>query len=141
MMTHTQTDDLARVRADFERWRSETAGHGRIPDRLWRAAVNLLQSHAVSIVCKELRLSAGDLKKRRQALVTNGSSRTGVAPAFVELRAIDHDPAAIHASPSPSAPLRLEFARADGARLSLELPPSEWARVEALCASFLRSDV
>jgi hypothetical protein len=94
----------------------------------------------VSVVCKELRLSAGDLKKRRQALVTNDSTRTGVAPAFVELRAVDRDAAAIHASPSPSAPFRLEFARADGARLSLELPPSEWARVEALCASFLRPD-
>jgi hypothetical protein len=138
MMTHPQPDDLARVRADFERWRSESSGRGHIPDRLWREAVNLLQSHAVSVVCKELRLSAGDLKKRRHAMMTNDSARTAMAPAFVELRAVDRDDVSKLTSPSPTAQLRVELMRADGVRLSLELRPSEWARVEALCASFLR---
>jgi hypothetical protein len=41
MLSHPQTDDLARVRAEFERRRSESSGRGRIPDRLWHAAVNL----------------------------------------------------------------------------------------------------
>jgi hypothetical protein len=59
------SDDLSRVRADFERWRSEAAGRGRIPDRLWRAALSLLETPAPSTVCRELHLSSTDLKNLR----------------------------------------------------------------------------
>lgn len=100
--------------------------------------MNLLQSHAMSVLCKELRLSAGDLEKRRRALITEDGRRRALAPAFVELRAVGRDAAVKPASALPTAPLRVELI--DGVRLSLELPPSAWARVEAVCDSFLRPD-
>jgi hypothetical protein len=59
---------LARVRAEFDQWRSGRSGRGRIPDRLWRLAVSLLDSFSTAVVCRELRLSAGELRKHRQAL-------------------------------------------------------------------------
>jgi hypothetical protein len=63
-MAQPMSDDLAHVRAEFERWRSEAAGRGRIPDRLWRVAISLLHNHALSPVGRELHLIVGDLKKR-----------------------------------------------------------------------------
>ena len=50
MMAQPMSDDLARVGAEFERWRSEAAGRGRIPDRLWRVAILLLETHAPLMV-------------------------------------------------------------------------------------------
>lgn len=140
MMSQTMSDDLARVRAEFERWRSESAGRGRIPDRLWRAAISLLQTHAPSTVCRELRLSATDLKKRRQTLAAGFTAASGAPPAFVELRAVDLGGSATRLAREPGLdepPVRLELTRADGAKLALDIASCQWARVEALCAAFL----
>lgn len=141
MMTQTKTDDLARVRAEFEQWRSQSSGRGRIPDRLWRMAIGLLDHTSPSVVCRELRLAAGDLKKRRQALTPALEATSVVAPAFVEVRAVDLTGPAI---PSPTdidrgeAPVHVELTRGDGARLVLEIPPRNWQCVEALYCAFLR---
>jgi hypothetical protein len=140
MTAQPKTVELARVRAEFERWRAERAGWGRIPDRLWRAAVSLLQTHAPSTVCRELRLSATDLKKRRQALAATPNAARVTPPPFVELRAVDlTTPVTRSASDQGpgEAPVRLELTRSDGARLTLDVPSTYWARVEALCAAFL----
>jgi hypothetical protein len=140
MMAQPMSDELARVRAEFERWRSEAAGRGRIPDRLWRAAISLLGTHAPSTVCRELRLSATDLKKRRQALAAGSTASRIAAPAFVELRAVDLGGSATRLARDPGPhelPVRLNLTRPDGARLALEIPSGQWARVEALYAAFL----
>ena len=139
-MSQPMSDDLARVRAEFERWRSEAAGRGRIPDRLWRAAISLLEAHAPSTVCRELRLSAGDLKKRRQSLAAVEPAAGGAPPTFIELHAVALGGSVMRTAPDSAPdepPMRLELTRIDGARLALEIPSRQWARVEALCASFL----
>jgi hypothetical protein len=73
---------LARVRTEFDQWRSGRSGRGRIPDRLWRLAVSLLDSCSAAVVCKELGLSPGALRNHRRSLDAKSS-------AFVELRALD----------------------------------------------------
>ena len=94
MEAHARDDlTLARVRAEFDQWRSGRSGRGRIPDRLWRLAVSLLGSFSVAVVCRELHLSAGDLRKHRQALDTKAERSVSATPAFVELRAVDLTPA------------------------------------------------
>lgn len=45
---------LARVRVEFDQWRAGRSGRGRIPDRLWRLAVALLDSFSTAVVCREL---------------------------------------------------------------------------------------
>ena len=140
VMTQSMSDDLARVSADFERWRSEAAGRGRIPDRLWRAALSLLHTHAPSTVCRELRLSPAELKKWPQALAATPAAARVTPPTFVELRAIDLTAPITRPAADlglGEAPVRLELTRPDGARLVLDVPATHWARVEALCAAFL----
>jgi hypothetical protein len=133
-------DALVRVRAEFDQWRMGRSGRGRIPDRLWRSALALLEQHAPSTVCKELRLSASDLKKRRQALLATHDTTT-TAPAFVELRAVDLTRKVSRRSRDAHAratSVRAVLERPDGSRLTLELPATAASEVEALCVAFLR---
>ena len=39
MTTQPKALNLARMRSEFEHWRSDGSGRGRIPERLWRAAL------------------------------------------------------------------------------------------------------
>ena len=141
MMSQSHSNDLAHVREEFEKWRSQSSGRGRIPDRLWRLAIDLLDHVSTSVVCRELHLAAGDLKKRRLALA-GAVDGAPSAPPFVELSAIDL------AAPATRSKLRVgpesvevdaELTRPDGARLVLHLRPTEWELVEALCTAFLRA--
>jgi hypothetical protein len=62
MTSQPQCDYLAHVCTDFEQWRSQSSGRGRILERLWRMAVDLLDHVSTSVVCRELRLAACDLE-------------------------------------------------------------------------------
>jgi hypothetical protein len=53
------------VSGHFQEWR-RTKGKGeRIPERLWREAMELVPDYGVSQVCRTLRLSGTDLNRRR----------------------------------------------------------------------------
>jgi hypothetical protein len=125
---------LARVRAEFDEWRSGRSGRGRIPDRLWRQAISLLDSCSAAVVCKELGLSPGALRNHRRSLDATSS-------AFVELRALDLIPtrpkqtSRVEAAP---AQIRAVLERGDGSRLTLELPTAVPVLVETAIATFLR---
>jgi hypothetical protein len=132
---------LARVRAEFDQWRSGRSGRGRIPDRLWRLAVSLLDSFSTAVVCRELRLSAGDLRKHRQALDAKAPAPKTAVPAFVELRAVDLTPAPAPRTSgvdAPAPPVRAVIERGDGSRLTLELAPTTSAVLESVITMFLR---
>lgn len=51
----------------FEDWRARRQGHERIPEHLWKAAVDLCKTQPATHVCRCLRLSYSDLKKRMAA--------------------------------------------------------------------------
>jgi hypothetical protein len=136
-------DDLAlsRIRAEFDQWRAGRSGRGRIPDRLWRLAVSLLDSFSTAVVCKELRLSAGDLRKHRQALDTKTPAPKTAVPSFVELRAVDLTPTSPKRTPgvaAPAPPVRAVIERGDGSRLTLDLAPATPALLESVI-TMLRS--
>lgn len=137
-----QEISLARVRAEFDQWRSSGSGRGRIPDRLWRLAVALLDSFPTSIVCKELRLSPGDLRKRRRVVDAALEHAAPSMPAFVELRAVDLARDSRLSSPptlaASAGSVRAVLERGDGSRLTLDLPSDAGASIDALVTAFLR---
>jgi hypothetical protein len=132
---------LARVRAEFDEWRSGRSGRGRIPHRLWLQAVSLLDSCSAAVVCKELGLSPGALRKHRQALEAKTPLPNTAMPTFVELRAVDLTPAPpsrISGVEAAAPPVRAVIERGDGSRLTLELALALPAVLESVITTFLR---
>ena len=130
------TDDLARTRTLFEQWRAVRQGRSKIPDELWQAAVALHGRYSASQLCRELRLSARALRSRLPKSMPN---TTVSRPAFVPLP-IETLGWLTPTSPAVAATeIRLVWERADGARLHLCLPSSQWSQAEALCRAFLSS--
>lgn len=58
--------DLERVLAEFAAWRAKPRRR-RIPDRLWTAAVGLLDRYSASLICRQLRLNSTRFQQARDA--------------------------------------------------------------------------
>jgi hypothetical protein len=129
------SDDLARTRTLFEQWRATRVGRAKIPDELWQAVVALHGCYSASQLCRELRLSAGALRSRLQ----EGASEKSSHPAFVPVRAEPFGWPAPTVPLASAAEIHLVWERADGTRLHLSLPASQWTQAEALCTAFFRS--
>lgn len=110
---------LAVVQQQFEHWRCRRSKKREpIPAHLWQAAVMLCTRYPITHVCRQLRLSFAELKKRV-------SSIPEPAPGFVQIDMSDF-----------SGPWQLECERADGARLRLS-GSGRWAAIEALLSRFV----
>lgn len=136
--------DLARTRHAFEVWRANRQRRTRIPPQLWEQAVSLLAFHPLSRVARELRLDPAELRKRGQAVVKQPAPALSLAPRFVEIAAAGLNDANSSQLQTPAVPntttaCRLQIERADGHRLTLHLPSSEWSRIEALYSLFLHT--
>ena len=142
----TAKDDLARTRQAFDAWRANRRSRTRIPPELWDQAVLLLNHHPITHVARQLRLDPTKLRKRRLSVHQSGLPNSSPAPHFLEVRAAGLNsksgPTLIS---DPSAPRltteaawRLQIERADGHRLTLSVPSSEWSHIEALYSLFLR---
>ena len=66
-MNHTVSDNFSTietVQEQFRTWRSNRVNKREpIPAHLWKAAAELCQTHPISHICRELRLSFADLKR------------------------------------------------------------------------------
>jgi hypothetical protein len=80
----TLPSDLARGRDQFQAWREQRTGRGRIPHALWTLAVRLAKRHGVSRTAAVLGLDYDSLKKRAETATSQPQSSP---PAFVELPA------------------------------------------------------
>lgn len=59
------TQTIETVERQFEQWRSSRIKKREpIPQHLWKAAAQLCEAHPITHVCRRLRLSFADLKKR-----------------------------------------------------------------------------
>jgi len=108
-MDTTQINDqftLESVQQQFTDWRATRHGKREpIPDRLWRAAVQLCNVHSVNYVSRSLRLSYTALKKRLAGV----HSTKEKSLQFLRLEV---------GSPY-SAQWQMECIRADGGRLQV----------------------
>jgi hypothetical protein len=120
--------NLVAAATRIDQWRRSASGRRRIPDSLWKLAVDLAGEHGLSQTAAALRLDYYDLKKRaveRTALAQPSVAANG----FVEL-----NPAAL-AMPCQCT---IEFEKPCGSRLRIELQGSI-PDLEALGRSFWES--
>jgi hypothetical protein len=123
--------DLVQAAARFERWRRGTSAAGRIPDSLWKLAVNLAREHGLSRTATTLKLGYYDLKKRvaERAAFAPSSAGGTAADGFVELSA---------AALAMPCQCTIEFEKPCGSRLRIELKGSV-PDLESLGRSFWES--
>jgi hypothetical protein len=56
--------DLDRLEKELDLWRRQKLGRRRLPEEMWQAAVELARGQGVSYVCRRLRLSYVELRRR-----------------------------------------------------------------------------
>ncbi len=61
---------LEAVAEHFAQWRDNKTTGARIPERLWREAIALVNTYRISQITRTLRLSGSDLNKRRRQLTS-----------------------------------------------------------------------
>lgn len=143
-MSANPKPDLQEVKAKFASFRANRQGKKEIPENLWAAAVTLLDHYPFQVVWQELRLKPEYLKRRAGLAKDNKTPRREKAAKFLtltnrELTEIKND---TNKQPAPASvnqalECRLVIERCDGSRLQLNMPV-DWARIEALCSSFLK---
>jgi hypothetical protein len=106
---------LLKLKQQFEHWRqTRKKTSERIPVSLWDQAIELTPVLANSYVAKQLRLSPGDLKRRRLSQPASAIvAMPAAAPSFIEL------PAPASWSWSSAEPVSIEVERTDGVRMRL----------------------
>jgi hypothetical protein len=120
---------LARAAARWAQWRRARVLGTRIPESLWKLALELAARHGVSKTAVALRVDYYSLKERLDAQTPprRVGSAAAQAPAFVEL------------TPPPLAVAGgcvIEFEKASGAKMRIELPGSQMPDLAALGRSF-----
>ena len=119
--------ELARAAARWAQWRRTRELGARIPESLWKLALELAARHGVSRTAMVLRVDYYALKKRLDAQTPPRRVGSAAALAFVEL-------------PPPSLATAggcvIEFEKASGAKMRIELPGSQVPDLAALGRSF-----
>ena len=105
-------DGFAQARGELERWRRGGGRGRRIPEGLWKAAVELAREHGVSKTALRLGLDYYGLKQRVAAATKKPTGGDGRGAGFVEIPA--WRPVSV-----PECVLELEHPR--GVRLRIEL--------------------
>lgn len=72
---------IERVSGQFAQWREHKSKRDRIPEHLWRAAVEVAQRHGVHATSRALRLEHSALRRR----VEKTARHMGDAATFIEL--------------------------------------------------------
>ena len=108
------TAELEDFASRLRTWRQTRKAGQRIPEELWREAVNLTRIHGVSPVATALKLNYRALQRRSKPGEACPQAGT-VSPTFVQL------PTSAWTGGS-SEPSTVEVQRACGTRLTIRLP-------------------
>ncbi len=118
---HPSRDILSDVQSQFARWRQSRKRGTRIPEALWRAAVEAAREHGVSKTAQVLGLDYYRLKKRLESTAELSESEPAAEQGFVEIPLF-----------ASAAECVLEMEDVRGARLRIELKGSAVAHCQTL---------
>lgn len=78
--------DMESTVAAFKNWRTTRKKKCPIPEPLWRMAVNLAKHYSLNIICRNLGLNWGTLRKKIDQLSGNAQASVCESLSFVELK-------------------------------------------------------
>lgn len=78
--------ELEPVRAELAAWRASSGKGLKIPELVWQKAARAARRHGLNPVSKALGLDYSCLKRRVVADGGRANSRSGLMPAFVEVK-------------------------------------------------------
>ncbi|MDR5726028.1 MAG: hypothetical protein RB191_01010 [Terriglobia bacterium] len=110
---------IEQLQRQLDEFRSTQPHRTKLPEPLWRSAVELARQHGLYSVAHPLRLDYTQLKKRLGGVVK--APRKASAPAFVEL---------IAAHPATAAECVIEFESSIGSKMRIQWKGSttpDWA--------------
>lgn len=122
--------ELVRAAARLAQWRRTRELGTRIPESLWKLALELAARHGVSRTAIALRVDYYALKKRLDGQTPPRRVGSGAAPAFVELTP---------PSLTTAGGCVIEFENVSGAKMRIELRGIQVPDLTALGRSFWES--
>lgn len=81
MLKLSAREFLAQSKKEFSEWRSQAKSGDRIPEELWRKAVELTQHYSRSFVASELRLDHNTLRQQL-GIEKRGYRKSKAVPRF-----------------------------------------------------------
>jgi hypothetical protein len=78
-------EPILQLQGQLEQFRSSHTHRARIPEALWRAAVELARQHGLHAVAHPLRLDYMGLKRRLGEVTEIAEKKKTASPGFVEL--------------------------------------------------------
>jgi hypothetical protein len=146
------SSDMEAAIQAFKDWRTSREKRCRIPDHLWKMAANLSTNHhyPLNIICNNLGLNWGDLKKKIDQLSLSTHANHAVKPqkqpSFVELKLNNQErnqTPSFLLNQSTSPHCTIELTRPDGSVMKIFSSSSEDALLNLdileLCKTFLGS--
>jgi hypothetical protein len=138
---------LKRIQRRLARWRQTRCGRDRIPEGLWGLAVRAVGTYGVNRTARALGLDYYSLKKRVAAAArltdrhaASRGSEAPVAATFVELASLAGAAELVPPRAGGVPECLLEFERAGGAKLRVQLKSVAVADLVALGRSFWSAD-
>lgn len=77
-------EPIVQLQRQLEQFRSSHAHRARIPEALWRAAVELARQHGLNAIAHPLRLDYMGLKRRLAGITEIAEKKQPRSPGFVE---------------------------------------------------------
>ena len=114
-------DAITQLQHQLEQFRSTRPGRRKLPEPLWRAAVELARQHGIYAVAHPLRLDYTRLKERLNGIPSRSHKLTPPEPAFVEL---------IGSGAATLPECVIEFESAGGGKMRIQWKaagPPDWA--------------
>ena len=120
---------LQSLSIELDEWRKNQTKQGRLPDNIWTKTLKLLESHSMTEVSRELRISHEQIRNK---LKKQDVSRGVPFTPFVEMKT----PSIKHKNIDITLGNRIELKRADGASMIIEHLSD--STLSTLLAKFMR---
>jgi hypothetical protein len=126
------------VKQQFDDWRSQRGTVGSFPEKLWRAAIDLLAHYSAKEITRELKITKAQLEDRKQRYQLTPISNNPFVDLEVTNDTVSHRIDDVKVTPQlpPRIPTSsIELRKPDG--ITLTIHELQQAEIQALITTFM----